>query len=29
MVFKKIGSISVKRGQITKDNLNFYDEFQV
>ena len=23
---KKIGSISVKRGQITKDNLSFYDE---
>ena len=23
---KKIGSISIKRGQITKDNLNFYDE---
>ncbi len=23
---KKIGSISIKRGQITKDNLSFYDE---
>ena len=23
---KKIGSISIKRGQITKDNLGFYDE---
>ena len=23
---KKIGSIPIKRGQITKDNLNFYDE---
>ena len=23
---KKIGSISIKRGQITRDNLNFYDE---
>ena len=23
---KKIGSISIKRGQITKDNLNFYNE---
>ena len=26
MVSKKIGSISVKRGQITKDNLSFYEE---
>ena len=26
MVFKKIGSISIKRNKITKDNLGFFDD---